>query len=149
MLPPNDDPLELFARSRARAHQFGHWLETLRAGDPAFAEASVLYPDDMGEWQAGVYLLTGCHEPWRALGERVLSAVSLGPVIAELEQPRRPWSGSEHAILRWAAHFWDVDRWPAQFPYVFDEFYFGRWIRACHLYKRLPPVATTDTGSAP
>lgn len=31
---------------------------------PAFAEASALYPDDKGEWQAAIYLLTrarACH----------------------------------------------------------------------------------------
>ena len=42
--------------------------------------------------------------------------------------------------MRWAAHFWDVDRWSAKFPYVFEEYYFRRWIAACHLYKTVPPA---------
>lgn len=63
-------------------------------------------------------------------------------VIDELQQPRRAWSSSEDAVMQWAAHFWHVDRWPAKLPYAFEEFYFRRWITACHLYKKIPPALT-------
>jgi hypothetical protein len=143
----NDEPLEdLLACSRDRAQQFNIWLDQLRAGDPAFAEASLLYPDDMGEWQAAVYLLTGCDQVWLALAQNVLTEVSIAPVINELEGRRRAWSSSEDAVVRWAAHFWDVDRWPAKFPHVFETYYFRRWITACHLYKRITPALPSMTG---
>ena len=139
----DDEPLEdLLARSRDRAQQFNVWLDQLRAGDPAFTGASLLYPADMGEWQAAVYLLTGCDQVWLALAQDVLGDVSIAPAIHECEDPRCPWSSSEGAVIRWAVHFWDVDRWPAKFPYEFEEFYFRRWITACHLYKRIAPALT-------
>ena len=48
MVDPNDDPVdEILARSRDRAERYAAWLAHLRAGDPAFAEASALYPPDM------------------------------------------------------------------------------------------------------
>jgi hypothetical protein len=51
MIDPDEDPVEqILARS------FGRWLEHLRSGDPAFAEASGSYPSDMSEWQSAVYL---------------------------------------------------------------------------------------------
>jgi hypothetical protein len=121
-----------------REARFKLWLDQVRAGDPAFAEASALYPWDMGEWQAAVYLLTGCGEVWRALGAPVLAERSLGPVVAELQSPRRPWAASEDAVMEWAAHFWDVDRSRVKFPYVFQRFYLQRWIVACHLRQRIP-----------
>jgi len=47
MIDPRDepeDPLdEMLARSRDRAARYGAWLAQLRAGDPAFADASALY----------------------------------------------------------------------------------------------------------
>ena len=144
----DDEPLEaLLAGLRDRAQQFDVWLDQLRTGDPAFAEASLLYPADMGEWQAAVYLLTGCDQVWLALAQHVLSDVSIAPVINELEDRRRAWSSSEDAILRWAAHFWDVDRWPAKFPYVFEAHYFRRWVVACHLYRRITPALPSGKGS--
>ena len=147
-MPLHDEgPLEdLLARSRERAQQFNAWLDPLRASDPAFAEASLLYPADMGEWQAAVYLLTGCDHVWLALAQDVLSDVSIAPVITELEDRRRAWSSSEDAVMRWAAHFWDVDCWPAKFPHVFETYYFRRWITACHLYKWIPPALPSDIG---
>ncbi len=57
----------------------GDFIERLRAQDPAFAEASVLYPDDMGEWQAAVYLLTGCDPLWRVLGAAAGGGTLNGP----------------------------------------------------------------------
>src|SRR5437899_12681268 len=113
MADPDDDPLEeIFARARDRVDRFQLWLERLRSGDPAFAEASALYPPDMSEWQSAVYLLTGCEEVWGELGADVVAARSIAPVLRELEQPRRPWASSENAVMQWACHFWDGDRWP-------------------------------------
>jgi hypothetical protein len=71
----------------------------------------------------------------------------MGPVMRELEQPRRAWSSSEDAAMRWAVHFWDVDRRPARFPYGFEQFYFYRWVTALHLRQRIPP-ALIITGDA-
>jgi hypothetical protein len=113
-----------------------------------FAEAWAADPADTAEWQAATYLLTGCHETWRTLGQDVLEAVSLAPVFTELEHPSRGWSHSEHTILQWAAHFWDVELWSAKFPYMFDEPNFHRWITACHLYHRTAP-APPITNRAP
>ncbi len=31
------------------------------------AEAFLFYPEDMGKWEAAVYLLSGCQPVWRAL----------------------------------------------------------------------------------
>lgn len=143
----DDEPLEdLLARSRDHAQQFNVWLDQLRAGDPAFAEASLHHPADMGEWQAAVYLLTGCDHVWLALAQHVLADASIAPVINELEDRRRAWSSSEDAVMRWAAHFWDVDRWPAKFPYVFEMYYFRRWVTACHLYRRMTPALPSGSG---
>ena len=45
---PDDEALEdALARARDRTERYGVWLEHLRGGDPAFAEASALYPPDM------------------------------------------------------------------------------------------------------
>lgn len=149
MPPLEDQPLEqLFAISRSRARNFSRWIDHLRASDPAFAEASALYPDDMDEWQAAAYLLTGSDQVWGSIGRDVLAEVSIAPAILELEQPRRAWSANQHSVMQWAAHFWDVDRWHAHFPYVFEAFYFRRWTSACHLYKRIAPALTITTGGA-
>jgi hypothetical protein len=147
-VPPHDDlPLDdVLVRSREHAHGFKVWLEHLRAQDPPFAQASVVYPDDMGEWQGAIYLLTASSEVWNAVGDDVLANTSIAPVIDELAQPHRAWSSSEDGVMQWAAHFWDVGRCPATFPYVFAEFYFRRWISACHLYKRIPPSLTIVGG---
>ena len=64
---------EALARSRDRGARFKLWLERLRGGDPAFAEPSVLYPRDLSEWQAAVYLLTGCEQVWSVLGADALA----------------------------------------------------------------------------
>jgi hypothetical protein len=46
----DDEPLgDLLARSRDCAPQFNVWLDQLRAGDPAFAEAPALPSDTGGE----------------------------------------------------------------------------------------------------
>jgi hypothetical protein len=147
MVDPDDDLIEeILACSRDRAQRFERWLEHLRSDDPGFAEASALYPDDMGEWQAGGYLLTGCDEVWATLGASVLADRPVAPVLDELEKPRRAWSSSETRVMRWAAHFWDIDRWDARFPYEFEEFYYHRWVAADHLRKHMPPMLTITAG---
>jgi hypothetical protein len=117
------------------------FIERLRAHDPAFAEASVLYPDDMGEWQAAVYLLTGCDPVWRVLGAGAMAERSMAPVIREIENPRRAWSASETEVMIWAAHFWDLRRNRADFPFAFGDPLFDRWITALHLRKGRAPTA--------
>jgi len=117
------------------------FIDRLRAQDPAFAEASVLYPDDMGEWQAAVYLLTGCGPVWRVLGAGAMAERSMAPVISEIETPRRPWSASEDEVMAWAAHFWELRRYPAKFPSTFQSSLFERWIAALHLRDGRAPTA--------
>ena len=122
MADPDDDPLEgIFTRARDRGE---------------FVEVCALQAWDMSGWRSAVSLLIGCDEVWRALGADVIGERSVAPAIRELEQPRRPWSSSEKAVMQWAVHFWDVDRWPTELPDVFEQFYFQRWITACHLRHR-------------
>jgi hypothetical protein len=129
MVDSGDDPLE---DARDRAARYGAWLEHLRRGDPAFAEASAVYPPDMSEWQSAVYLLTANNGGWGEFGASIMRERSIGPVVGELESPGRPWASSQQAVMQWAAHFWDVDRHAAKFPYVFEQFLFARWVTACH-----------------
>jgi hypothetical protein len=117
------------------------FIDQLRAHDPAFAEASVLHPEDMGEWQAAVYLLTGCDPVWRVLGAAAMAERSMAPIIGEIESPRRAWSASEDEVMAWAAHFWDLHRFPAKFPSTFQSFLFERWIAALHLRNGRAPSA--------
>ncbi len=149
-MPPHDERL-VSARSAevgGRERRFSLWLDQLRACDLSFAEASTLHPDDMGEWQAGVYLLTGCETVWLELGGRVLAERSLQAAVDQLEQPGRWWSPSEDAAIRWAAHFWDLRHSGPGFPSEFGHFHFRRWVNACHLYKRTVPTLTI-TGGGP
>jgi len=142
-----DDPVEdVLAQLRERDARFQLWLEHLRAGDPAFAEASALQSWDSTEWQSAVYLLTGCDVVWRSLGARVLGDRSIAPVIREDQDPSRGWSHSERDVMAWAAHFWNVDANDVTgFPWVFEQFLFQRWITACHLRRKMPPaLAITD-----
>ena len=124
------------------APRFSLWLDQLRACDLSFAEASTLHPADMREWQAGVYLLTGCDTVWSELGGRVLTERSLKATVDELDQPHRWWAPGEDAAIRWAAHFWDVRHSGPGFPSEFDHLHFRRWVNACHLYKRVAPTLT-------
>ena len=123
-----EEPIRSIGEDRWRSVVAG-----LRARHPAFAEASLLYPEYMREWQGAVYLLSGCRALWSALGNAVCAERSIFPVIDELGGQGLPWSDSEIEILEWAAHFWDVDGNPAHFPYRLEEFYFHRWIVACQL----------------
>ena len=86
---PDDEALEdALARARDRTERYGVWLEHLRGGHPAFAEASALYPPAMSEWQSAVYLLAGNDGVWGELGGRVMHERSIGPMIAPESQRR-------------------------------------------------------------
>lgn len=126
-------------RAQSGAQRFRTWVEELRAGDETFAEASGLYPPDVGEFQAAVYLLTGCPRVWRVLGPQVIERTSIAPVVRELERPTGAWSASEQAAIEWAAYFWDTDRAPPRVPYMVEQALFRRWIAALHLRQRLAP----------
>ena len=93
----------------------------------------------MAEWQAAVYLLAGSDEIWAALGGTVLQNRSFGPVISELDDPRRPWSSREHQMLIWSAHLWDADRHEAR-SYEFALYNFRRWVTAVQLRGGLTPA---------
>jgi hypothetical protein len=133
----NSDPSRGHAQSGAQ--RFRTWVEELRAGDETFAEASRLYPPDVGEFQAAVYLLTGCPRVWRVLCPQVIERNSIAPVVRELERPTRDWSASDQAAIEWAACFWNADRAPPRVPYMVEEALFRRWIAALHLRQRLAP----------
>jgi hypothetical protein len=146
--PHDDQPIQaILTRLRSRDQQFLVWIDGLCDNDPTFAQASLLHDDDWGEWQAAVYLLTGCLKAWTALGPEILASRSIWPVVQELDHGHRGWSSSELLLLRWAAHFWDVGLSEVSFPYSFDDGNFRRWITACHLYKHIPP-AHEDTSEA-
>lgn len=115
------------------------FIAQLRARDPAFAEASVLHPDEMGEWQAAVYLLTGCEPVWGALGAAVMADRSMLPVHTELHQPTIVWAQLDLEVMAWVMHLWDYQRNPAELPY-FDRPLFDRWIIALHLRQGLVPA---------
>jgi hypothetical protein len=145
---PHEQPKVNTTLSRMRDddHQFRFWIDGLRNSDPTFAAASILQAEDWGEWQAAVYLVTGCHKAWAALGSEILADSSIGPVVHELDHGRRGWSSSERLLLRWAAHFWDIDISEVSFPCCFDEYNFRRWVTACHLYKHMAPQRADTNG---
>jgi hypothetical protein len=116
------------------------FIDQLRARDPAFAEASVPYDYDMGEWQSAVYLLTGCEPIWRALGGAVMAERSMLPVFSQIGNPRQAWSASETEVMAWAAHFWEFRRNRANFPSTFQGPLFDRWIIALHLRQSVVPA---------
>ena len=150
MADPDDDPLEdALARARDRAERYGVWLEHLRGGDPAFAEASALYPPDMSEWQSAVYLLTGNDGVWGELGGRVMQERSIGPVIEELEQPAPPVGVEPGRGDAMGGAFLGCGPLAGEVPlYVFEQFLFYRWVTACRLRQRIPPALTvTDARS--
>lgn len=140
MPPRNRHLLDPYEHDQLRHLRFATWLAQLRSEDGTFAAASLLCPDDAGEWQAAVYLLTGTHDVWRTLGRDIVEQVSIAPAILETEQPSRPWSSGEREVIRWAAHFWDVGLRHPGYPCPFDNDRFQRWIAACHLYRRTPPT---------
>jgi hypothetical protein len=138
-LPDDDSLCDVFARARDRAARLASWIAQLRAGDRAFAEASAVRPDDITESQAAVYLLAGHELIWSTIGPSVLTERSIGPVIGELQRPRRPWTSTDDTVMASAAHLCDVDRFTATFPYRFGEPYFARWVTAWHLRRRSHP----------
>ena len=123
----------------AQRRQFAVLLAQLRAAEPRFAEASILLPNDVGEWHAAVYLLTGCGPVWERLGPPIVAQCSLSPVCEELESARRRWTHDQRAAMEWALHFWRPDKYAASFPRAFGAFMFTRWIVAAHLQKGLIP----------
>jgi hypothetical protein len=123
------------------------FLDRLRDQDPAFADASVLYDDHMGEWQAAVYLLTGCEPVWGALGAAVMAERSMIPVSSEIFNARRAWRASEGEAMAWAAHFWEAGH-RANFPAAFQAPLFDRWITALHLRKGRAPTGPRATSLA-
>ena len=142
MADPDDDPLEDALAGAVTARSvMASGLMHLRAGDPAFAEASALYPSDMSEWQSAVYLVTGNDGVWGELGGRVMPERSIGPVTQELEGSRRRGhqAGRGDAV---GDAFLGRRQWPAKFPYVFERFLFYRWVTACYLRQRIPPALT-------
>jgi hypothetical protein len=124
----------------AQRRQFALLLAQLRAAEPRFAEASILYPDEVGEWHAAIYLLTGCGPVWGLLGSEIVDQRSLDPVREELDSSQRLWSSDERATMEWALHFWSPDRFTASYPATFRRFLFTRWIVASYLRKGLPPT---------
>jgi hypothetical protein len=130
---------ETFTDFAAQRRQFAVLLAQIRAAEPPFAEASILQPDDVGQWHAAVYLLTGCGPVWETLGPAIVAQCSIGPVREELESSRRPWNESQRAVMEWALHFWRSDLFPITFP-AFRGFLFTRWIVAAHLRQGVVPV---------
>jgi hypothetical protein len=149
-VPPLDDQsVEMILNGlRNRDRQFQFWLYELRNSDPTFGQASILRPDDDGEWQAAVYLLTGSPRVWSVLGPEVLAERSLAPVVRELEDRARYFSSSELALLTSAAHLWNIYESEVQFPYAFDESHLRRWVDACLLRSRVPPEDQSRGGGA-
>ena len=135
-----DGSNDIYADVAAKRRQFAVLLAQLRAAEPRFAEASILLPNDVGEWHAAVYLLTGCGPVWERLGPPIVAQCSLSPVCEEMESARRRWTKDQHSAMEWALHFWRPDKYEASFPMVFQPFLFTRWIVAAHLQKGLVPV---------
>jgi hypothetical protein len=138
----NEIPTDVAAQRR----QFAVLLAQLRAAEPRFSEASILLPDEVGEWHAAVYLLTGCGPVWERLGPPIVAQVSLGPVLEEMQSARRRWTHSQRAAMEWAMHFWRPDKYTASFPAAFQVFLFTRWIVAAHLQKGLVPMIRVVRG---
>ena len=143
-----DDPIaDVIARAREDRGRFDRFLSHLRAADATFAHASSLYPADMGEWQGAVDPLTRVRRGVGRAGRRRQVGPLAGSGDRGADSPRRAWSSSELAFMQWAAHLWDVDRWPARFPYSFERFYFHRWISALHL-RSTPLPSRRSAGRA-
>jgi hypothetical protein len=137
---------DIYADVAAKRRQFAVLLAQLRAAEPHFAEASILLPNEVGEWHAAVYLLTGCGPVWERLGPPIVAQCSLSPVCEEMESARRRWTKDQRAAMEWAMHFWRPDKYAASFPVAFQGFLFTRWIVAAHLQKGLVPRIRIDRG---
>jgi hypothetical protein len=138
----NEIPTDVAAQRR----QFAVLLAQLRAAEPRFSEASILLPDEVGEWHAAVYLLTGCGSVWERLGPPIVAQVSLGPVVEEMQSARRRWTHSQRAAMEWAMHFWRPDKYAASLPVAFQGFLFTRWIVAAHLQRGVVPMIRVVRG---
>lgn len=142
MTDRHDDSVgEVLGDARLRRIRFAEWLAQLRDCDLRFAEASRLDHDDNAEWQAAVYLLTGCDVVWARLRARVLEERSLTCVLEALER-EDSWTPRQLAVMRWAAHFCDARRECGGFPRAFGEFCFRRWVTAVHLRQSVAPALT-------
>jgi hypothetical protein len=130
---------ESLARRRERKQAFLVFLGHLRDVEPPFAEVSVLHPVERGDWQAAVYLLSGCCPVWRVFRAPVIRARSIAPVAVALARGNPGGCGTERAVMSWAAHFWDLRRHHARYPFEFSDFYFRRWMTALHLRHQMPP----------
>ncbi len=137
---------EISTDAAAQRRQFAVLLAQLRAAEPRFAEASILLPDEVGEWHAAVYLLTGCGPVWERLGPPIVAQCSLSPVFEEMESARRRWTPSQRAAMEWAMHFWRPDKFAASFPAAFQGFLFTRWVVAAHLQKGIVPMIRVVRG---
>ena len=143
-MPPGSN--DIYADVAAKRRQFAVLLAQLRAAEPRFAEASILLPNEVGEWHAAVYLLTGCGPVWERLGPPIVAQCSLSPVCEEMESARRRWTKDQRAAMEWAMHFWRPDKYAASFPGAFGMFMFTRWIVASHLQKGVVPRIRIDRG---
>lgn len=76
----------------------------------------------------------------------MLAHRSIAPAIDELQEPRRAWSSSKGAVMEWATHFWDVARWPAEFPYAFEEVLLPALVRGVPLLQA-DPAGPDDHGT--
>jgi len=141
-----DGSNEIYADVAAKRRQFAVLLAQLRAAEPRFAEASILLPNEVGEWHAAVYLLTGCGPVWERLGPPIVAQCSLSPVMEEMESARRRWTKDQRAAMEWALHFWRPDKYAASFPVAFQGFLFTRWIVAAHLQKGVVPMIRVVRG---
>jgi len=124
----------------AERRKFALLLAQLRSAEPRFAEASILQPDEVGGWQAAVYLLTGCGPVWDALGSVVVAQASLEPVREELNVAGHAWTETQRTVMEWALHFWSPDQFMAGYPANFQSLLFTRWIVAAHLRKGVIPM---------
>lgn len=135
-----DDGIDEVMR-RSAERRFEAWLCQLRERDERFGAASLLH-EDKAQWQAAIYLLTGCNVVWAELGARILADGSLDCVIRALDERDR-WSCTEIGVMGWAAHCWDEERHGASgAPWTFEEFSFRRWVTAAHLRRRMAPALT-------
>jgi hypothetical protein len=136
----HDERDEGFRNLPVERRKFALLLAQLRSAEPRFAEASILQPDEVGGWQAAVYLLTGCGPVWEVLGSAIVAQASLEPVREELNIAGHAWTSTQRTVMEWALHFWRPDRFMAGYPANFQSFLFTRWIVAAHLRKGVIPM---------
>jgi hypothetical protein len=136
----HDERNEGFRNPPLERRQFALLLAQLRSAEPRFAEASILHPDEVGGWQAAVYLLSGCGSVWDALGPAIVAQASLEPVREELNIAGHAWTATQRTVMEWALHFWRPDQFMAGYPANLQSLLFTRWIVAAHLRKGMLPM---------